>query len=254
VRPAAGRDDSGNPTEDPRLGTIPADQQACVWMRAGVIAYRLCDRSFDCEHCLLDAALHGRDAQATPADWARSGYRLFPRDRQFSAAHAWVHSLSPELVRIGVDALAAWLLGTIVKVTVPEQGSRVERGRPLARFGAQGGEVVIASPVDGSVLARNDLVLDCPELIASVPYGAGWLVEVGLPRQDQQLPGLLCGPDAERLSRGQLLRFYRRMEGLIAARALRVGATAADGGEPLIDPQAMLGSATYLRLVQEILT
>jgi glycine cleavage system H protein len=230
------------------------DQQACVWMRAGVIAYRLCDRSFDCDHCLLDAALHGRDAQATPADWARSGYRLFPRDRQFSAAHAWVQSLSPESVRIGVDALAAWLLGTIVKVTVPEQGTWVGRGQPLATLGAQGGEVVIASPVDGSVLARNDLVLDCPELVTAVPYGAGWLVEVGRPGPDQQLPGLLCGPDAERLTRGQLLRFHRRMEGLIAARAPRVGATAADGGEPLTDPQAILGSATYLSLVQELLT
>ena len=33
---------------------------ACVWMRAGVIRFWLCDRDFDCEHCPLDAALRGR--------------------------------------------------------------------------------------------------------------------------------------------------------------------------------------------------
>ena len=53
--------------------------QACVWMRAGVIRFWLCDRSFDCENCPLDAALRGsrahgprrtpsppRDPSATP--------------------------------------------------------------------------------------------------------------------------------------------------------------------------------------------
>lgn len=33
--------------------------QACVWMRAGVIRFWLCDRNFDCDHCPLDAALRG---------------------------------------------------------------------------------------------------------------------------------------------------------------------------------------------------
>ena len=30
---------------------------ACVWMRAGVIRFWLCDRDFDCDNCPLDAAL-----------------------------------------------------------------------------------------------------------------------------------------------------------------------------------------------------
>jgi hypothetical protein len=42
---------------------------ACVWMRAGVIRFWLCDRDFDCENCPLDAALRGtrpRPEQAVP--------------------------------------------------------------------------------------------------------------------------------------------------------------------------------------------
>jgi len=31
----------------------------CVWMDAGVLTYRLCDRDFDCAHCPLNAALRG---------------------------------------------------------------------------------------------------------------------------------------------------------------------------------------------------
>jgi len=29
----------------------------CVWMTAGVVSYRLCNRAFDCDHCPLDRAL-----------------------------------------------------------------------------------------------------------------------------------------------------------------------------------------------------
>lgn len=32
----------------------------CVWMTAGVINYRLCDREFECESCPFDAAIRGR--------------------------------------------------------------------------------------------------------------------------------------------------------------------------------------------------
>lgn len=55
-------------TQTPRSITI-ADRAArtCVWMDAGVLTFKLCDRDFDCEHCPLDAALHG----TSPAPSAR---------------------------------------------------------------------------------------------------------------------------------------------------------------------------------------
>ena len=43
-----------------------ASGQQCVWMQAGVVGYKLCDREFDCDHCPFDAALHGRDMQGGP--------------------------------------------------------------------------------------------------------------------------------------------------------------------------------------------
>lgn len=38
----------------------------CVWMRAGVVTYKLCDRDFDCEHCPLDAALRNEPLPTAP--------------------------------------------------------------------------------------------------------------------------------------------------------------------------------------------
>jgi glycine cleavage system H protein len=239
------------------LGTVPTGQQECVWMRAGVINYRLCERKLDCEHCMLDAALQGRGEQATwaPGDWGPTAYRQFPHDRQFSAAHAWVQSVARQSVRIGLDALAAWLVSDVIGVRLPEVGSRVERGQVLATLLAKGGEITLPAPLAGCVRARNDLVLGCPELVTSAPYGAGWLIDLDLSSDEQrkQLPRLLDGEDAETLSRGQLHQFHRRIDTLVSARSPRIGPTLADGGEPTADPRVMLGAARYLKLVQELL-
>jgi len=35
------------------------DLLKCVWMLADVVAYKLCDREYDCEHCPFDRALRG---------------------------------------------------------------------------------------------------------------------------------------------------------------------------------------------------
>ena len=47
---------ASNQTMNP--GLIP-----CVWMQAGVVDYKLCDRDYDCEHCPFDEALHTRSSQ-----------------------------------------------------------------------------------------------------------------------------------------------------------------------------------------------
>lgn len=48
---------------------VQLTDQACVWMRAGVIRFWLCDRNFDCDHCPLDAALRGTRRPAPQASY-----------------------------------------------------------------------------------------------------------------------------------------------------------------------------------------
>jgi glycine cleavage system H protein len=228
-------------------------------MSAGVLSYRLCDRAFDCEHCLLDKALHGANSGAsaawTPGEWGPSGYRLFPQDRHFSSAHTWALKLDADSVRVGVDALVAWLLSEATAIELPAVGTWLERGEVAATVIAKGGKLTIPAPISGRVVGHNEAAKSCPELVVSAPYGAGWLIDLDLEcRKNKQFTELLCGPDMEMLSRAHLHNFHRRTDNLLAARPSRVGATMADGGKPLTDPRAMLGASRYLRLVQELLT
>jgi len=242
------------------LGTVPAESKECVWMKAGVLSYRLCDRDFDCEHCMLDTALHGGSsgvsASWTPGEWGPSGYRLFPQDRNFSPKHTWVLELSSTSVRVGVDALVAWLVSEVSAVKTPAAGTWLDRGEVAATLVTKGGKLTIPAPISGRVLGFNEAAVGCPELVVSSPYGAGWLIDMAVEpaNRNKQYDQLLCGPDMEKLSRGHLHNFHHRTDTLLAARPARVGATLADGGSALTDPRAMLGPARYLRLVQELLT
>ena len=258
---AAKKQNSPNANKPGRhLGTVPTGNQECVWMRAGVLSYRLCDRNLDCEHCLLDAALLGRAPGAvaswTPGDWGPSGYRLFPHDRRFSAGHTWVLPLDKASARFGVDALIAWLVSDVTEVKLPTVNTWLERGQAAVTLFAKGGKLTVPAPVSGQVRACNEIALGCPELVTAAPYEAGWLVDMALApdQRHEQMGQLLCGQDMETLSRGHLHHFHQRTDALTAARPARVGATMADGGQTLSDPRAILGSPRYLRLVQELLT
>jgi hypothetical protein len=41
------------------------DPVKCVWMLAGVVSYKLCDRHYDCESCLFDQAMRSAPSQLT---------------------------------------------------------------------------------------------------------------------------------------------------------------------------------------------
>ncbi|MBC8185799.1 glycine cleavage system protein H [candidate division KSB1 bacterium] len=40
---------------------IPQSDKKCVWMEAGIVSYKICDRDFQCETCPLDIGLKGDD-------------------------------------------------------------------------------------------------------------------------------------------------------------------------------------------------
>jgi hypothetical protein len=53
----------------------------CVWMDAGVVNYKLCDRGFDCDRCPLDQALHRRPSERSAHAKSKTAETIFPNGR-----------------------------------------------------------------------------------------------------------------------------------------------------------------------------
>lgn len=234
---------------------VGGEAQPCVWMTARLLAYKLCDRDYDCEHCPLDAALRGAAELPRPLETLRLHMAAwtFPSDRLYHAGHLWAKALAGDRVRCGLDAFAARLVAPVVSVVLPAVNSRVIRDR-VGLWLSQPDELVpLCAPLSGIVIGRNAALLRDPSPAVEDPYGEGWLVEVrcrpGLASQRD----LIDAAAMRELARNQADRIRQRAARRAAHGRHEVGATAADGGEPLIDLRHALGEADYRRVVQRFL-
>lgn len=218
----------------------------CVWMLAGILSYRLCDREYECESCPLDAALRGT---ATPGGKrARAPRWEFPADRLYHPRHGWLRPLAGRRIRIGLDALAARLLDRLSAAILPAVGAHLEHGGSIGWFADEGELIPVHAAIPGIVERVNRKVQCDPALIASAPYGDGWLLELRCATPFESVPRLMPAERAERRAALQLARLFREAS-LSGESDPAVGPTMADGGQPTAQLRAAVGSERYHRSI-----
>ncbi|KPJ86750.1 MAG: hypothetical protein AMS18_15280 [Gemmatimonas sp. SG8_17] len=176
---------------------IPDSALPCVWMTAGLVAYKLCDREYDCENCPFDAALCGPTSNLQGSTFAshRQGKWEFRNDRQYHPSHGWAKQIDGTRVRVGLDAFAGRLLDRITSVVLPPIRSRILRGRPACWVIDDSELLPVRAPVSGTVLHTNGTVQHNPSLVAQSPYDDGWLLDVQCSVPLDEQPGLVSAEE-----------------------------------------------------------
>ncbi len=224
----------------------------CIWMKAGLVAYKLCDRDLDCDGCPFDAAMSGATPRRTVAQRRRPAGELRD-DRRYHPAHTWVQVRRGGRLRCGIDAFAAQLLIGLEGVILPAVGSQLWQDRTGAWIAIGGTDLVaLRTPVSGKVLRQNERLRAWPALAAAAPYDDGWLLEVAPGADSQEDRGLLS---ADEMAQHTDLRRRALREKLtrLAPPQAQLGPTLPDGGEPAADLRALLGRRRYLELVRSLL-
>ncbi|MCZ7423073.1 MULTISPECIES: glycine cleavage system protein GcvH [Micromonospora] len=121
---------------------------------------------------------------------------MIPEDLRYTAEHEWVAAADGGAVRVGITHFAQDALGDIVYVQLPEAGAAVAAGESLGEIESTKSVSELYAPVAGTVSARNEALVDTPEVINSDPYGAGWLVEIAV--SDPAAVDALLSADAYR--------------------------------------------------------
>lgn len=213
--------------------------EACVWMRAGLVAWKLCDRQFQCETCPLEAALRPGMPAARPDH---------PADRRYGLSHTWVR-LEQGGARVGLDHFAASLLCRPRTVALLPEHYRAGAGAPGAWILCGEETIPVHMPLSGVISRVNTRLAEHPWLATADPYEAGWLLEL-IP--DEESPDLLDSTGmAEVTSRHEA--WLRDEITSLAAHDSPVGATAADGGTPLPSLRTHLEASQWSSLVRRIL-
>ncbi|MEQ9487101.1 glycine cleavage system protein GcvH [Coleofasciculus sp. F4-SAH-05] len=108
----------------------------------------------------------------------------YPEDLKYLDSHEYVR-LDGEIATIGISAFAIDQLGDIVFIELPDVNSALEKGETFGTIESVKAVEDMYAPVTGTVIERNDAVVESPEQIAEDPYGEGWFLKVRVNDADE---------------------------------------------------------------------
>ena len=168
-----------------------------------------------------------------------------PSDLFYSRGHSWVRSEKDDSFRIGLDDLAAHLIGNVDVVEMPKPGQRLRRGKPALRLIRDGESVKVCSPMDGEVMVVNQSVVDSPTVLSTKPYNDGWLLTIRPKINEDNLSGLMFGKNAHDWQRTEVVRLDEMFHDKIA--------TAADGATLAHDALAGISGVRWSKVLRKFL-
>ncbi|MEA5605062.1 glycine cleavage system protein GcvH [Nostoc sp. UHCC 0252] len=101
----------------------------------------------------------------------------YPQDFRYLDSHEYVR-IDGEIATIGITEFAVHELGDIVFLELPEIGDALTRGENFGTIESVKAVEELNSPVTGTVIERNDALIDDPEQVSDDPYGEGWFLKV----------------------------------------------------------------------------
>lgn len=129
----------------------------------------------------------------------------YPKDLRYTKEHEWVRDEGSERVRIGITDYAQDALGDVVYVDMPEVGTSTVAGEPLAEVESTKSVSDVYGPVSGTIVERNVLLEDRPELVNQAPYGDGWIAVIAM-SDPTQLGGLFDAVAYQRFVQGSVAK------------------------------------------------
>ncbi|XTZ09913.1 MAG: glycine cleavage system protein GcvH [cyanobacterium endosymbiont of Rhopalodia yunnanensis] len=126
----------------------------------------------------------------------------YPDDLRYLDSHEYIR-LDGEIATIGISAYALEQLGDIVFLELPEVGDSIEIGEVFGAIESVKAAEDLYPPVSGTVVDRNEQMVETPEQIADDPYGDGWLLKVRVENLDDHLENTLSASEYQAQVEGE---------------------------------------------------
>ncbi|MEE9169105.1 MAG: hypothetical protein V3U73_05030 [bacterium] len=253
----------------------------CIWVSAGVVNYKLCDRNYECERCEFHRAMCGllpgqANAVEMPAptidDFAKvdetfhttnPAYRLINQylntlfsgctihlDHCYHPTHFWCKPENDNSILVGVDPLVMRMLDPVERLILPETGKFYRSRQLISCIVRKGQTISLHAPFEGLVtklnskIAKNDIL----PLISNNVY-LFKLKGKNLRRQVEvqcgNMNGLECYTQKLATLRKSLFEAGRE-------HPAELGTTMADGGKVEMDLEKIIGEERFRQLVFDL--
>ncbi len=233
-----------------------AQDLQCVWVRAGLLSYKLCKYNFECERCPLDWELRNLSVEsALPLGSLGATLReeasLFQIKESlfYHPGHTWVKVEKVDEVRVGLDPFLGRLLEGVKVVVLPLSGTRGVRGENLCSIIFEEGIVQITFPVSGLILSVNPKLKDHPELLCTDPFEEGFLLTLKPKNLQRDQKYLMTGEEASFWAQREWERFKEIILSELRCHQHQAERTMQDGAMDLNEIKHLLPPNRFLHLV-----
>ena len=108
----------------------------------------------------------------------------YPEDLKYLDSHEYVR-FDGVIATVGISAFAVDQLGDIVFLELPEVGEVVTKSETFGSVESVKAVEDLVSAISGTIIERNEAVIETPEQVAEDPYGEGWLLKVRVDDQSE---------------------------------------------------------------------
>lgn len=242
----------------------------CVWMDAGMLSFKLCDRYFDCDRCPVDAIFRG-DRPLSPPPAASPPLSVLvdlpgdldpawipllrplaechlDRDLAYSTRHLWARELGDRQVMVGLDDCLLRLLPEETSIVLRALDSTVDKGEPLGWAYAGPSALPLPAPASGRLVRRNTTD-PAPLSFFRETHPSPWLVML-----DEAEPDSLCDvEEAARATASDLTSLTVALSAALREMSADPGPCLNDGGTPVASCAEALGLPRYMDILTRIL-
>ena len=242
----------------------------CVWMDAGVITYKCCDRDYDCEHCALDKGLRETLPSVHPekppakvvtlsvdlpknvrdheAELLRKYQNvLFHPEFSYMDPHLWVRVLDETSFIVGLDGLWSSLLPEKTELITVAGHTERRPGDAFCWVYSDGEPTKLSLPVEATFRSRVTDLADNLFAIRTNPYELGWLFTASkediLELESMLIPANRYTSTLTDTVEDFITEAYHKL-----STSPELGILLNDGGEPVSSLAQALGAETYRQL------
>ncbi len=264
---------------------IPDGEHYCVWMDAGLVNFKLCDRNYECEQCPFDSVIRsqsgGKHTVTEPqcetkkriaAQQVESSESIdaiirrsldtnfqnissthLPERRFYFANHTWLLPVDDKQCVIGIDHFLANVVTPIRSIATPQPPTHVQQNAPCAWLVRGTETLAVRAPITGEIIEVNPLLKNNAIRVNDDPYESGWLVKLSpkhpveslAPHDAAQFQHVIK-QDSEKLQTMFHTEFQRSRP--------RIGTSMYDGGTIIDNIEQIIGTKKFIEIINRLLT
>lgn len=263
--------ESESPSRTQRIW--PQQETPCIWMQAGIISFKLCNRNLECESCPFDmimrSGLDRTSGEENPGGGAavfagtesdRSGiepslpaYDLkqvyFDPEAYYGAGFWYIVPVNDHVVEMGISEIGGKFLPSLKELVLPRQGTHIHANDTNFWLISSEGSIGLASPYAGLVDRVNTQVLRNLSSACRSTSSRLWFVELEVESSKQIVKGLVRGEKAADYLRSQHREILSTLEDALDRMPSETDRTMRDGGQYVCNFEELLGSKQYFQLM-----